>query len=73
MNDPRHELAGAFADIGYARMALAAGDREECALTLHAISAAVASFKPASKADAFTHRKVTVLLDSLLARIKTHH
>lgn len=73
MSEARHPLAGAYADIGLARMALACGDTEDCALTLQAISAAVASYKPASKQDAFTHRKVTVLLDRLLTRVKTQH
>ena len=73
MNDPRHELAGAFADIGYARMALAAGDREECILTLQAISREVAAFKPASKDDQFRHRKVTTLLDRMIERYRSNH
>ncbi len=69
----RHELAGAFADLSLARMALACGDTEDCLLTLQAISAGVAAFKPATKADAFQHRKVVVLLDRMIAKLKTHH
>ena len=73
MSAARHQLAGALADIGYARMAFQAGDREECLLTLQAISRELAAFKPATKADSFHHRKAAALLDGMIERYAANH
>lgn len=70
MMTARHELAGALADLSLARLAYAAGDREDCRLTLEAIARTVEAYRPTDKDEAKIHRNVTRLLDRMIQRMQ---
>ena len=65
----RHELAGALADLSLARLSYAAGDREDCRLTLESIARDVAAFRPTGREEAKQHRNVTRMLDRMIRRL----
>lgn len=67
----RHQLAGTFADLSMARLAYAAGDHEDCLLTLRSIARDVEAFHPTGPDEVFRHRKVTTLVDRLIRKLET--